>query len=162
MLTTAKGEENLFDLISSGISDTSFKEILQKEQNPNKVNSENLSLLHFAVLNGLEYHVQILLEAGANQNILDNGFQNPLHYAVIAIVELLINTGADVNIQDFIGNTPLDLAYETESDPIIQTLGMNNTYSEQTYFRLWNECQPVNINVLLLTEEAKLRGITNS
>ncbi len=51
--------------------------------------------------------VAALLESGASVRDRDDGGQTPLHYAHLAISRLLLAHGADVDVADREGNTPL-------------------------------------------------------
>ena len=74
--------------------------------------SENLSLLHWAVDRGHSEIVEFLIKRGCNVNIVDSDLQSPLHYAVtcdrLDIVTLLLSYGADIKLKDIDGHTALD------------------------------------------------------
>jgi ankyrin repeat protein len=69
--------------------------------------------LHFAVQDGNAGKVKNLLSEGYDVNLFDGVGYTPLHHAIkkenIAIAQLLIDAGADVNAHDIdkAGNTPL-------------------------------------------------------
>ncbi|XP_035209212.1 nuclear factor NF-kappa-B p105 subunit-like [Stegodyphus dumicola] len=82
----------------------------------NAHNYEGLAPLHVAVMNESLKCVDLLLQAGANVNIIEKkGGQTPLHMAVqtqISVIQLLLKKPEiDVNAEDFRGITPLQLAY---------------------------------------------------
>ena len=71
--------------------------------------------LHRAVINEKEEMVKYLVkDCHANVNIQDNHLNTPLHWAVfynnINIVKSLVENGADVNIENKQGMTPIDVA----------------------------------------------------
>ena len=84
--------------------------------------------LHVAVENNNYQIVQLLLEHGADVNILDDYNDTPLHLASakdlnISIVQLLLEHGADVEIRENRnGDTPLHLASYNGNYQIVQLL----------------------------------------
>ena len=112
-------------MISSGEYDW-IKLIIEKGVNaPYK---EFDSLLCGAVENNLFKMTQFLLKAGANVNAVNNSFNciTPLSFAVrensIEIAKLLLDHGADVNIQDSVGETSLHYAAENSFVEMTQLL----------------------------------------
>ena len=68
--------------------------------------------LHTAIMAGSNAHecICLLLEHGANPNLANDDGASPLHLAFNCervTVETLVRFGANVNIQDSHGNTPL-------------------------------------------------------
>jgi ankyrin repeat protein len=66
--------------------------------------------LPFAAGNGHKEIVELLIAEGADVNVKDNNGWTPLHTATKEIAELLIAKGVDVNAKDDFGRTPLDFA----------------------------------------------------
>ncbi|XP_029306575.1 B-cell lymphoma 3 protein homolog [Cottoperca gobio] len=78
-------------------------------------NYEGLSPLHLAVLRDQKDLARMLLDAGADINVMDNkSGQSPLMHAVESnhadMVHFLIESGCDVNSQSYSGNTALHSA----------------------------------------------------
>ncbi|KAE9016133.1 hypothetical protein PR003_g15510 [Phytophthora rubi] len=74
------------------------------------------SLLHVAAWNGWEEHVRLLIEEGADVNLIDcsASHRTPLHEACRAghsrVVELLLRSGARLSTVDVSGDSPLHVA----------------------------------------------------
>ncbi|MBL7152763.1 MAG: ankyrin repeat domain-containing protein [Phycisphaerae bacterium] len=79
--------------------------------------------VRFQTINSM---LQVLLDAGADVNMLDGNNTSPLCVAIeradVNAVELLIEKGADVNLSDGRGSTPLDCAENAQSQEIISLL----------------------------------------
>jgi uncharacterized protein len=76
------------------------------------VNDERETPLHKAIKRGSEMKVKLLLEHKAQPNAVNNRGDSPLHIAVSEnseLVEILIRAGAEVNLPDKNGKTPLAL-----------------------------------------------------
>ena len=101
-------EKALADLLA----DTSIS------RDPDAVDSDGRTALHFVAGLGSEGCVRVLAAAGADLNRRERsgGGLTPLHmaagYARPAAVKSLIESGANPEISDDIGRTPLDLARE--------------------------------------------------
>ena len=86
------------------------------------------SALHQAVKKGDVSRVRSLLEAGADPNGVDNAGWAPLHDCLrdrpqtTEIVRLLVQHGANINVQAEDGNTPLHDATKNMGDAIIKCL----------------------------------------
>ena len=70
--------------------------------------------------------IKILLENGADTNILDANKSTALHHAALkgsydAVVKL-VEAGADLSIRDANGDTPLKIAQAQENDKIADYL----------------------------------------
>ena len=77
-------------------------------------NAFNCTALHVACNNGQDVVVDTLLHYRVDYNALNNKGQTPLHYAAFSphgalCMELLVKAGADPNIQDCDGHTPLHM-----------------------------------------------------
>ena len=99
------------------------------DADPTLPNRQGQTALHFAAMNPLNGHVLApLLKADAdllNARDVDGGF-TALHYAVESgsteMVKCLIGAGADVNLPDGSGNTPLHHACRNDNGELIRLL----------------------------------------
>jgi ankyrin repeat protein len=77
--------------------------------------------------------LQVLLDAGANANVVDDNNNLPLCFAVkyadVNAVRLLIEKGADVNLREGRGHTPLDCAEDAQLQEMISLLKENGARS---------------------------------
>jgi ankyrin repeat protein len=99
--------------------------LLTHGANPN-TDDGGWSLLHYEVSGDIKM-VKLLLDKGANpNNTVIPGGQSPLHRAAElgrkAAVELLLARGADPNLKDEDGRTPLSLAKEKGHKEIVEFL----------------------------------------
>jgi ankyrin repeat protein len=100
--------------------------LLAHGANPN-VDDEGWSLLHYEIWAGDVRMAKVLLDKGANPNYTAvPGCESPLQLAAKlgrqAQVELLITRGADPNLKDDNGQTPLSLAKEKGYGEIVEFL----------------------------------------
>ena len=98
--------------------------LLDSGADPNKTNIYDDTPLHLAVWNDHKDVVQLLLDRGAdpNKTIKHKGW-GPLHIAVyygfrMDVIKLLLAGGADVNMADLTGKTPLQLTANTHPKDI--------------------------------------------
>ncbi|UJR35902.1 hypothetical protein I4U23_028645 [Adineta vaga] len=104
-------------------------------------NSEDQSafyLLHYAVDDGLIDVAKMLIDKGQIPlNTLDNAGWSPLHLASghnnLEMVTLLLAKGADVNIKDSNGNTPLAWAREMNATAVINELEKRGAIADTTW-----------------------------
>eukprot|EP01102_Stenamoeba_stenopodia_P012027 TRINITY_DN3748_c0_g2_i1.p1 TRINITY_DN3748_c0_g2~~TRINITY_DN3748_c0_g2_i1.p1 ORF type:complete len:715 (-),score=158.71 TRINITY_DN3748_c0_g2_i1:184-2328(-) len=94
----------------------------------NWVNEEenNTSVLHYFAATGSLVCVELMLQNGANMNMVDAKGWTPLHYAAChdhpGCVRLLINRSANPDIKDNEGNTPLAIAQLNSSNNVVALL----------------------------------------
>ncbi|XP_045215823.2 putative ankyrin repeat protein RF_0381 [Mercenaria mercenaria] len=76
-----------------------------------RVQTSHYAALHLASLHSTCEALRLLLEHGANINILDEQQRTPLHFAVVAcrisVIKFLILKGANIDVQSSSGRTPL-------------------------------------------------------
>jgi ankyrin repeat protein/beta-lactamase regulating signal transducer with metallopeptidase domain len=99
--------------------------LLAHGADPDAKENSDWSLLHYAVYEDINL-VRMLLDRGANPNVIDAGGKSPLHWAAregrLPQVELLIAQGADPHVKDYEGRTPLSLAKEKGHNEIVELL----------------------------------------
>lgn len=93
--------------------------LIDRGADPNKPNSRGETPIFLASTKGAALGVEILLKAGADPNNRSQGAAPLLHIsdhmfhpAYIKTAKLLTDAGADVNITDELGNTPLSVAMD--------------------------------------------------
>lgn len=97
------------------------EELIARGVDVNSRDHSGATALHHAALRGHVEVVKLLLESNAQVNSVENKGNSPLHACISApllggvtnprIVELLLNSGADINLQSkCCGRTPLHLA----------------------------------------------------
>ncbi|XP_064463587.1 acyl-CoA-binding domain-containing protein 6-like [Ornithodoros turicata] len=108
-------QKDIFDWVKEG-DITRIKECLEGASILQRVDSEGMTLLHWACDRGMQEAALLLLEAGADVNKQDLEGQTPLHYASSCghreIVSQLVRHGADCRIADHEGLTAQDVALE--------------------------------------------------
>nr|CAB3221774.1 zinc finger protein LOC723799 [Phallusia mammillata] len=93
---------------------TAVKMLLDLGFDINTQNNQKCTPLHLACFNGQDVVVHELLQAGADPNISNDQGCNSLHHAAASThgalcLELLVNSGANVNVQNKDGKTPLHM-----------------------------------------------------
>ncbi|CAF1456570.1 unnamed protein product, partial [Rotaria sordida] len=122
-------EQDMFEIAVKGI-DWWF-EYYFGNKSPNKANDKGINLLYLACRYGRTSVAKWLLDKGANVNIklLDKSESTPLHGAVynghVSTVDLLLSYGADVNIKNKYGSTPIDDARTDEMKQILKRYRAN-------------------------------------
>ncbi len=80
--------------------------------------------MHLLAKKGQVRLIQEFIYADADINIQDNKGWTPLHYAVLskslATVVLLVKSGADLQLKNKSGNSPIDIAMRFDAFPEIQ------------------------------------------
>jgi len=125
------------------------KLLLENKAEPNITHQYRGTPLYHSIINRNPDTTSLLLQHNANPNLKnDYSKETPLHSAVLnynhleplyftqtPIIESLVRHGADTNVRDEYGNTPLDLAKKrnTNAVPIlteaIQKAKLDNTYN---------------------------------
>ena len=101
-------ENSLASAVREG--DIDIVELFMKDKNVDDIN--NLNLINIASRYGYKNIVKLLIDKGANVNIISSNYNNTAlmqaaTYGYKDIVELLIDNGASIDIQDYIGITAL-------------------------------------------------------
>lgn len=132
-----KGAKTLIDHVKDGNMDeilAYFSSSLTIEQrdksknNPiNDYDKDGLGAIHWASDRGHHKILEILLQNGANVNLIDtDSGQTALHYAIscghLDCIKTLLQNGANPNITDSDDVTCIDLANESEDPNIIELL----------------------------------------
>lgn len=121
------------------------------------------SPLEKSVFTGNTKMVKILLQAGADPSVKSLYSQkSPLHYALeenyTEIVELLIENGADIALEDFNGETPIYGAIENKSYNLVKILiekGTDVNYVAPEYYSpLRLACRKSTIEIVQLLIDA--------
>jgi hypothetical protein len=101
------------------------REYLAKGVNAN-TQERGDTALHIAVSRNNIEMVRVLLDAGANPNIRDEGKNTALlmlnEECTVEMIKLLLDAGAKVNVKDEEGMRPLMIAAEFESSEVLQVL----------------------------------------
>lgn len=94
--------------------------------NPNQVDDQARTAMHYAALNGNLQIIAILIKADAKLNPVDHLGDTPLHLAVeqdqTEAAKLLIDAGAEVDPQNKDGMTPLMVAASRGELDIVRAL----------------------------------------
>jgi ankyrin repeat protein len=130
-LSTINGPTPLMSAAGNGQFEI-VKALLQKKAKVNAQTYGGLSALHFAVMNidGSREIVEILIENGANVNIISEIHGTPIIQAVrlekLGMVQHLIEKKADINLSTINGETPLMAAAEKGYFEIVKALVKSN------------------------------------
>lgn len=101
--------------------------LLEKSMNPNHMNWREFTLLHDMAHTGDVPKARLLIEYGADINYVDDEYRStPLGYSVrwghVAMVKLLLESGAEPNKSDASWSTPLAWARKKDHGEIEQIL----------------------------------------
>ncbi|BBM81852.1 glutaminase A [Candidatus Uabimicrobium amorphum] len=106
-----------------------------QNENERELFSEDIVRVIWAVSMGDMSSLQNMIAKGKSLRGADYDMRTPLHLAAceghIAIAELLISHGVNINAQDRWGNTPLDDAHNHQQKSIITLLRKNNAVRSQ-------------------------------
>lgn len=122
---------NLLIIATTQSDSDTIKSLLENEHvDPNFVDDNGCSALHYAAIQGDAEKVELLLAKGAQVDIQDEYGNTPLHAAVILkrtdVITSLLQKGANVNIQDEYGNTASHFAAEAGYQKAIDLLHKKN------------------------------------
>lgn len=94
---------------------------------PLQRNREGLSVLHVAARGGLDERVlQLLLSKGLKITDATSLGQQPIHFASVKSIPVLVAAGADIEAKDINGRTPLhNAAFVGRDDIVTELLRMN-------------------------------------
>jgi ankyrin repeat protein len=115
---------------SSTSADSAMVEyLLSKGADPNEVDDDRISVLSWATISNRLGAVQAFLLRGANMNAVDRFGMTPLLYAAsinhgdTAVMQKLIEAGADTSAKNKEGLTAFDLAKSYHHDAMVKLLG---------------------------------------
>lgn len=122
-------EISIYDAVQRGNIEA-VKQHLAAGSDVNKIISKGRTLLHIAAENGQKEIVELIIDDGANINVLSVLFKySPIGLAAQSnqkeIVKLLIAKGANLNTRGIRGRTPLDLAVQANLIEIANLLRKN-------------------------------------
>lgn len=90
------------------------------------ITDDNNRLIHYAAEMGVASAVRLLIDSGANINLLNDEGKSPLMLAVINgltdVVQLLLEKGCNINSKNSDGYTSLHLAVEYQNEDVIKML----------------------------------------
>ncbi|KAL1113695.1 hypothetical protein V6Z11_D02G206100 [Gossypium hirsutum] len=99
---------------------------------------DGCTLLHLACETGDIGMIELLLQYGANINVMDSRGQTPLHRCILkgkaAVAKLLLTRGADPQVLNRENKTPVELAVESDFDDseVLALLSDSNGYQMNT------------------------------
>jgi ankyrin repeat protein len=132
--------ENLYEITN---------ELLKKKANPNVWNNDGFSPICMAVMRNPNTNIlELLLDNGADINDkskLPEGTHTPLHEAVyqlnVVFIKYLLERGANYNIKNFKGLTPLQLLEKGKEREELAKLNMEVTIAEHdSELLIINDC----------------------
>ncbi|MEI7833607.1 MAG: ankyrin repeat domain-containing protein [bacterium] len=135
-----------------------------------------MTLMHYAFSQSTTSHYKILLDAGADVNVVDKDLWTPLHYGAkrgfTTTLQNIINKGAKIDVQNINGETPLYLAVNARemSRDILLRNGANpnianndgNTPLHGLLTKIGDEEQTANMIRKLLAKQADQTLVNNA
>ncbi len=126
-------ESALYLLLNNNRNVTNIVRYIIKQNINININNYGMTALACACTHEHTNVVKLLIEAGANINIIENfnPYYSILHilcnYAIninnsVKIIEILIKAGAELNIKDYNGNTPLHIASRSGYKELVEIL----------------------------------------
>lgn len=102
------------------------------DQHPELVRArfqDDLTLLHFAAINGDTTGARLILDKGGKVNAVDKFGRTPLHMVrLLGITELLLSRGADVTIKDKSGAMPFETAFAAHRNVAARALAKDTIF----------------------------------
>src|SRR6516225_5083743 len=125
-VAAAANETRVADAAMKGDKDT-VRSLIQKAVDVNAAQGDGMTALHWAALNGDAELAQMLLYAGASVKATTRlGGYNPLYMAAksghVAVIDTLLNAGADANGTALDGLTPLMMAASSGNPDAVEAL----------------------------------------
>eukprot|EP01041_Mallomonas_annulata_P009579 gene9579-19905_t len=122
-----EGPENIWVASSDGDIKRVQELLVTGEATVNQQDDNGYSPIHAAVSYGHIQLIQILLTAGANPNLRDLDGDTPLHVCELReVAELLIAHGADPLLLNSVNQSIYDVAVDEENEEMIDYLIANN------------------------------------
>lgn len=136
-LTNSTGNNALLNGVKKDFEQI-VKVLLERKANPNISDSDGKTPLHIATQKRNIIMTRMLLNANCNTvNSQDSKGNTPLIYACYnecsEIVEELLNYGADPNIYNYIGETPLQIVFNVSNYRIIHLLTQGGANINKQY-----------------------------
>ena len=121
-ITDERGRNSLFWAIHKNKTDV-IKKLISLKINTKEV-SPNLSAINYAVYQDNVKVIKCLKNCGISMNEIDDINSTPLIYAVLYnklnSINYLVENGANLKHEDFLGNSPLSLAYDLKIQFLIE------------------------------------------
>ena len=127
MISISKKQQLLYKIVKTNKISSIAKVIEEGALVNDPVSSNGMTALHHAASKGNSDGVTILIDNGADVNLLDNTDRTALHFAAadgtsVEAVETLINAGADINAKTTGGDTPLMKAAIFNQAEVVEVL----------------------------------------
>ena len=119
----------LYNAVQQNENPAVIKVLIEAESNAGILSRERLTNLLLPATRGNRSPlvIETLIKAGADPKVRYKSLGTPLHLAVklkgnLAVVNLLLKTGVDLNSRNGIGETPLDIAAGANSPELVRAL----------------------------------------